>query len=155
MMSIKVERTSLHCEASEYDYFRSIVTGSGKDALEVPFTSAGNAFVAFACLGYHHGRYEPLKEREEVTLSVYLDQDLQLPILAALAFARLREERPDAPVEELTESLLSTKTIIPLVEGWANGGLQIFKEATAVGSPHLTVALMDVLAEAHPGVLGA
>src|SRR5690606_33637525 len=151
MMSIKVERTSLHCEASEYDYFRSIVTGSGKDALEVPFTSAGNAFVAFACLGYHHGRYEPLKEREEVTRSVYLDQDRQLPGLAALAFARRREAQPDAPAEELAQSPLSTKTSIPLVEAWANGGLQIFKEATAVGTPHLTVALLDGLAEAHAG----
>lgn len=154
-MSIKVERTSLHCEASEYEFFKSISKGSGKDGLEVPFASAGDAFVVFACLGYHHGRYEPLKVREEVTLSVYLDQDLQLPILGALAFARLREEKPNAPLEELAENLLSIKTIIPLVEGWANGGLQVFKEATAIGYPHLTLALMDVVAAAHPELLNA
>lgn len=151
-MSISLERTSLHSEVADHEYYRRIGSGGSNDALEIPFTTVGNAFVAFACLGYHHKLYQPLQTRQEITLSVYLDADLQVPILASLAFARLREEEQDAPLALLIKRLSSMRAIIPIVEGWANGGLQYFKEQTEATGPLLTLRLKDLLAEANPGL---
>ena len=144
-MIIKVERTSAHCEASDHNYYRSLTRGGSHDALEVPFATMVNAFVAFASLGYHQQRYEPVQKRQEIFLAISLDQELHVPVLASLAFARLRAEEPEATTEDLALRLMSTKTIIPLVEGWANGGLRVFQEATESGSPHLTLALYKQL----------
>lgn len=149
-MNIKVERTSVHCEASDHDLYRSWTRGGSHDALEVPFATMVNAFVAFACLGFRHDRYEPLVKRQEIFLAISLDQSLQLPVLASLAFARLRSERPDAATQEIAQALRSTRTIIPIVEGWAHGGLRVFGEAMASGTPHATLALYDQLSDVLP-----
>lgn len=146
-MVIQVKRTSVHCEATDHEFYQRIAQARRQDALEVPFTSMVNAFVTFACLGYHHDRYEPLNHRQEITLSVYFSQEVQLPILMSLAFARLRREQPDETTEALAKQLLSTESIFPVVEGWANGGLRMFQEATESGhqGPYLTLAVLDQL----------
>lgn len=154
-MNIKVERTSVHCEASDHDRYRSWTRGGAHDALEVPFSTMVNAFVAFASLGYRYDRYELLVKRQEIFLSISIDQSLQLPVLASLAFARLRAERPDAPTAELTQALASTRTIIPIVEGWANGGIRVFEEVMESGSPHATLALYDQVADLLPSITGS
>lgn len=147
-MNIKVERTSVHCEASDHDTYRAWTRGGSHDALEVPFATMVNAFVAFACLGYRHGRYEPLVKRQEIFLAISLDQTLHLPTLASLAHARLRIERPNASTQELAQALMSTRSIVPIVEGWANGGIRVFEEAMAAGTPHATLTLYDQLNDA-------
>src|SRR5690625_1240402 len=111
-MSIKVERASVHCESSDHELYKSLVSGGARNPLEVPFESMLEAFVAFACLGYHHSQYIPLNRSQEMTLSSYVDQDLDLFVLAALAYARLRTEDPDRSIEDTVTVLTTTKTII-------------------------------------------
>ena len=150
-MTIQIERTSAHCEATDHETYRKLTRGGSSDALEVPFATMTSAFVAFACLGFHHGRYELIAKRQEIFLAISLDPHRHLPVLASLAFSRLRTEQPDAPTAELAAQLRSTRTIVPLVEGWASGGLRVFEEATESGSPHLTLALYDSILPAIAG----
>lgn len=143
-MSILVERTSVHCEQDDHDFYKSIVSGRKHNGAEVPFPSMMAAFITFACLGFHHQRYEPLSQRREIFLAPYLDQNLHLPVFAALAYARKRQEEPETPTTEIMGGLMTTGAIIPLVEGWANGGLAVFREQQQPGGG-LTLDLYEQL----------
>lgn len=151
-MPILVKRTSVHCEASDHDFYRQITATKGKGALETPFSNMIQAFTAFACLGYQQNTYVPLDKRQEITLAVYFSHRLQIPTLASLAFARLRQENPDDSTEDLAAQLLSTDTIVPIVEGWANGGLRIFRDELESGhnGVHQAFALWDLLEPVLP-----
>lgn len=143
-MSILVERTSVHCEQDDHEFYRSIVSGKKHDGAEVPFPNMMNAFITFACMGFHHQRYEPLSQRREIFLAPYLDQNLHLPVFAALAYARRRQEDAETPTTEIMAGLMTTGAIVPLVEGWAKGGLAVFREQQQPGGG-LTLDLFEQL----------
>lgn len=128
-LAIEVKRTSLHCDAADYEFYKQS-TGQG-DAYAKPFPTMFDAYIAFACIGYHYGEYqliEPVSSREELTLASYLSGDNRLWTLAALAYSRLKADNPDESELALAQRVLSTSDIIPVTEGWANAGVKIVRE---------------------------
>lgn len=135
-MSITMERASLNCESADHDYYKRISQEAAGTALDAPFPSMVRAYVALACLGYRMDRYEPLINKQEISLSSYLDTDTEVPVLFALAMARLRTQDPGADTEALAQQLLHIRDILNVVEGWANGGLKAFREELESGKYH-------------------
>lgn len=126
-MSITAVRTSIHCEASDVDFYQRVTKSS--DPRESPFRDYLDAFVAFASIGYYYKIHEPLVQRKELTLAGYwAEQQDRLLVLLALAYSRLKEVEVDRSTKELIGGLLSTAGIVPVVEGWANAGARLVRE---------------------------
>lgn len=147
-LAIAVKRTSLHCDAADYEFYKQS-TGQG-DAYSKPFPSMFDAYIAFACIGFHYGEYqliEPVSNREELTLASYLAGDKRLWTLAALAYSRLKTDNPDQSELTLAQKVLSTSDIIPLTEGWANAGAKIVRELYDKGEiiHNRTLGLAEIL----------
>ena len=142
-MSIEVTRTSVHCDQRWHDFYRSIVGMNRSQALEVPFATMYNAFVAFACIGRFHDTFVPLESRREIFLAQYFDRRKHVPVLIALAYERLVSTGtiPD----EAFATVISSNGFVPIVEGWANGGVQIFDESLRKGNPFATQVLVDTV----------
>lgn len=142
-MAIEVTRTSVHCDIQWHEYYRSVVSSSRGQAMEVPFATMYEAFMTFACLGRYHNTYIPLDEKREIFLAQYFDKERHIPVLVALAYDYLVSNgaEPDAAFEAITTS----SGFIPIAEGWANGGVQIFSEAMKTGNPLATIALVELV----------
>lgn len=126
MKSISIERTSVNCEASWHDFYKTVHDGRRVMADSIAFSGMNQAFVTFACLGRAANHYVPLKHKQEIFIAFSLDATLHIPVLAALAFERLVDEEVEK--SEALKTIMSTKGIIPVVEGWAQGGAEVFKE---------------------------
>lgn len=146
-MPLRVTRTSVHCAKDSHDYYRELTGGPRSEALYTPFATMVQAFVAFACLGRKIDRYIPIarENRQEIFIAPSLDQKLHLPVLAALAFDRLQQQ--DMDVDEALGTISTTDGLIPIVEGWAEGGLQEFRTHLQAGGPHNTETLFELLYE--------
>lgn len=142
-MAIEVTRTSVHCDSRWHDYYRSIVSPNRNQAMEMPFATMYEAFMTFACLGRYHNTYVPLEDKREIFLAQYFDRERHIPVLVALAYDHLvgTGTEPDAAFEVVTTS----SGFVPIVEGWANGGVRIFNEAMKLGNPLATMGLVDLV----------
>lgn len=147
-LAIDVKRTSLFCDAADYDFYKQC-TGQG-DAYSRPYATMFDAYIAFACIGFHYDEYLPIEsssQRQELTLASYLSGDKRLWTLAALAYSRLKSERPDEGEFALAQQVLSTSDIIPITEGWANAGVKIVKDIYDRGEivHNRTLGLAEIL----------
>lgn len=148
-MAIEITRTSVHCDERWHAFYKSIVSPSRDNAMEAPFATMYQAFFTFACLGKYHDTYVPIsqKDRQEIFLAQYFDRERHVPILVSLAYDRLVAEGAE-PMEAFKTSTTSNG-FVPVVEGWANGGVGIFKDELEKGNPSPTLALaMLVMQEA-------
>lgn len=150
-LSISVRRTSLRCDAVDYEFYRRIA-GSG-DPYGKPFPTMYDAFIAFACIGYHYDNFIPLgvaaSDKEELTLASYMVDDKRLWTLAALAYAHAKRQHENVDELELARLVLDTNSLIPLVEGWANGGAKLVRAQFDSGElkENRTVGLAEILLE--------
>lgn len=125
---ITVARTSLYCATEDYDFYKQITEGN--DPYKQPFETMIDAYIAFACIGFSRNAYEPLakgSDRRELTLTSYMADDKRILVLAALAYVRLKAERPDEDEAELAREVMHTREIVSAVEGWANAGAKIVR----------------------------
>lgn len=141
-MSIKLLRTSVHAEENWHDFYRSCVSESKRTAREIPFSTMRHAFVTFACLGYANEAYVPLRRKKELFIAPSLEQE-HIPVLAALAYARLKEEGKSHL--ESIDVVSTSQGLIPVVEGWAQGGAEIFKGLLERGGPLGLDVLLDTV----------
>lgn len=142
-MSIEITRTSVHCDESWHSFYKSIVSPNRENAMEMPFATMYQAFFTFACIGRHHNTFVPLKSRQEIFLAQYFDRERHIPVLVSLAYDRLVAEGSE-PMEAL-KNVTTSNGFIPIVEGWANGGVGIFKEELERGNPSPTMALANLV----------
>jgi|SRR5690606_4769751 hypothetical protein len=143
-MSIQVTRTSVHADRDWHDFYKKVTSESKRHAREIPFASMRHAFVSFACLGYAHGQYVEIDRgrRQELFIAPSFEQE-HVPILVALAYSRLVST--GMPHEEAIQVVSNSNGFVPIVEGWAQGGAQIFKAALESGSPLATDVLMELV----------
>ena len=143
-MPIEITRTSVHCDDRWHDYYRMIVSPTRENAMETPFATMYQAFFTFACIGKHHDTFIPLKSRKEIFLAQYFDRERHVPVLVSLAYDRLTSEGVAAM--EAFKRVTSSNGFVPIVEGWANGGVGIFKEELERrGNPSPSLALADLV----------
>lgn len=136
-MSIVTDRASLYCRESDKDFIEGLI-GAEEPEMFI-FEDRLDAFFILACLGYAARMYEPFEQgekRHELSLSsYYAERESLILVLAALAFEGLRERERDEPSAELiAESLSRFTKIIPLVEGWVNGGVRYLQQQMSSGS---------------------
>lgn len=162
-MPLSITRTSVRAEKSWHDFYRNCTSESRESALEVPFSTMRHAFVAFACIGWKCSCYVELKDKQELFIAPSLEKE-HVAVLVALAYDRLIAQGVD--YRTAIERVSSSNGFVPVVEGWAQGGAQIFRDwleggSLGVGSgypdfppspvsPHRTEALIElVLPEAR------
>lgn len=130
-MPISITRTSVRAEKSWHDFYRNCTSESRESALEVPFSTMRHAFVAFACIGRKFDCYVELKEKQELFIAPSLEKE-HVPILVALAYERL--VRVGVDYKSAIEQVSTSNGFVPVVEGWAQGGVQLFRDWLEGGS---------------------
>lgn len=150
-MAIEVTRTSVHCEKSWHEFYRSHTGGARSVAMEVPFATMTQAFVTFACLGRQEGNFVELKQSQEIFIAPSFDRSLHVPVLVALAYDRL--VGTGVPKGEALRRASTSSGFVPIVEGWAQGGVQVFKQALEDGRMLGTEVLLDLVVPAVKSVL--
>lgn len=124
----------MHCEESWHDFYRTIADRRRESAGSIPFATMTQAFVTLACIGRAEGHYVQLSKGREIFIAPSFDRDLHVPVLVALAYERLVSEGldQDAAIERASKS----DGFVPIIEGWAQGGAEIFKsEVERAGVP--------------------
>src|SRR5690554_423868 len=85
LSGIEVTRTSVHCEESWHDFYRTIADRRRESAGSIPFATMTQAFVTLACIGRAEGHYVQLSKGREIFIAPSFDRDLHVPVLVALA----------------------------------------------------------------------
>lgn len=149
-MSVKIVRTSVHTEKASHAFYQEMTGGPRANALDIPFASMPNAFIALACLGAREDCFTELRDKQEIFIAPSFDSD-HIPVLVSLAYDRLVSTGKSH--EEAIRIVSSSTGFVPVVEGWAQGGLRIFQDALRSGSPHATEVLIDLVMPAVKSVL--
>jgi hypothetical protein len=143
-MAILVTGTGVHCDDRSHAFYREIVSPNLESSIEIPFATMYQAFFTFACIGKYHDTFVPLTKKQEIFKATYFDRERQVPILVSLAYSRLFSQGLDA-VEAFAQ-VTTNNGFVPIVEGWANGGVGIFQEELRKrGNPSPTKALSDLV----------
>lgn len=129
MKGIAVTRTSVHCEESWHEFYRAITDRRREAADTIPFATMTQAFVTFACIGRAENNYVKLNKAREIFIAPSFDRTLHVPVLVALAYERLVQEGVDQ--ELAIEKASASEGFVPVVEGWAQGGAEVFKGEVA------------------------
>lgn len=125
MSNIVISRTSVFCEQDSHEYYKEVTSkGSGAGDF-VEFGSMVDAYTTFAAIGYNEKHFVELKTRQEIFIAPSLNRDNHIPMMVALAYARMMDLKKD-PSESLN-LLMDTQTFMPFVHGWAQGGLEIVR----------------------------
>jgi len=129
MKGIQITRTSVHCDSSWHEFYKAITDRRREAADIIPFATMTQAFVAFACIGRAEKNYVDLTKAREIFIAPSLDRTLHVPVLVSLAYERLVQDGQSQ--EEAIETASKSDGFIPVVEGWAQGGAEIFKSEVA------------------------
>ncbi len=129
MKAIEVTRTSVHCEESWHEFYRTISDRRREAADTIPFATMTQAFVTLACIGRAENNYVKLSKGREIFIAPSFDRTLHVPVLVSLAYERLVQDGVDKDVAIETAS--ASDGFVPVVEGWAQGGAEIFRSEVA------------------------
>lgn len=129
MKGIQITRTSVHCDKAWHEYYREITDRRREVADTIPFATMTQAFVTLACIGRAEQHYIELSSRQEIFIAPSLDRTLHVPVLVSLAYERLVQGGQSQ--EEAIEIASKSDGFVPVVEGWAQGGVEIFQSEVA------------------------
>lgn len=129
MKGIQVTRTSVHCDRAWHEFYRTMTDRRREAADTIPFATMTQAFVTFACIGRAEQNYVELSKGQEIFIAPSFDRTLHVPVLVSLAYERLIQDGRSQ--DDAIEIASKSDGFVPAVEGWAQGGAEIFDSEVA------------------------
>jgi len=137
-----VKRDRAYVEKSQIETYRQLA-GIGDAGRKVasgdqlpPFKSLKDVFLLAACLGLQVGRRTPLKQRQELVLTSYLNNQSDLAVLRAIAIAETGQ----------VEVVANHNDLLTIAEEYANTGFEELKRRVLQAGPPLA-NLVELLLE--------
>ncbi len=106
-----------------YEIYKALVSEKKGDSESRPFTTMKDIFMYAVCLGFIRGERRPLSTREQPIPLTVLSEQVDVPILKAIALA----------TTENVSILLNPAEIVNIAEEYANVGIYDLYEA-AIGN---------------------
>ena len=95
-----------------------------KSAEDLPFIKMPDLFVAAAALGVRESLYKEIsKKKKDIFVADAFDAKTQIPVLAALAYAKTGE----------LETLEDSKLVLEICQNWASGGISPLHDQMLTG----------------------